>query len=123
MVPEARKIILCVNDLGNECEIFSAILTREGYEVLSARSSIEALQLIQTSPFDLGLFNIHLRDGSGLELLRKTREIKPAVPLIAWSNELSETTRKQAKDAGASAAFSKPFDYIMLITTIAYLLR
>jgi len=123
MVSLPTKRILCVDDSADDCELFSFILTQEGHEVASAKSLRDALQLIENRSFDLGLFDIYLRDGTGFELLEKIRVIAPSIPLVFFSADARDSTRQKVMEAGAQAFFIKPFDLDLLITTIAQLMK
>jgi CheY-like chemotaxis protein len=116
------KRILCVDDTGDDCELFTLVLDEAGYEVMSAQSFADALQLIETVPFDLGVFDISIPDGTGLELLARVRKMNASIPVIMCTADIREATRQQAMQAGAQALLTKPVDIDRLVETVAQFL-
>lgn len=118
-----KKRIICIDESGDDCELFHIVLTQAGYEVRSARSFAESLQFIENSQFNLCIANISLFRHTGFELLEKVREIYPAIPLIICSPDARNSTREKANQAGAQAFFTKPINFDSLVETIAQLIK
>ena len=118
----SRKI-LYVDDSNDDCDLLQFILAEEGYEVKTAPSLTEALDLITNNFFDLYLSDLSLSEGTGFELLETVRTTNPSIPLIICSADTRESTQEQALQAGADAFFTKPVDFDVLIQTIAQLLQ
>ncbi|MBE9053184.1 response regulator [Nostocales cyanobacterium LEGE 11386] len=123
MVSLTKKRILCVDDSEDNCDLFSFILTEAEYEVESAYSFTEALQIIKTRQFNLCLFDINLPDGTGFELLEKVHAINPSISIIVCSGNGDDFTHQQAMQAGAQAFLTKPIDFDLLVKTINQLLK
>jgi CheY-like chemotaxis protein len=123
MVSSLKKQILCVDDVEDNCELFSVILGQAGYDVASAQSFTDALRLIENNPFDLYLFDISIAGGSGFELLTKARQIDPSKPVIICTADIRASTKQQATAAGAQALLTKPIDFETLLATTAQLLH
>lgn len=119
MVSSDRKRVLCVDDKGDDCELFSFILSQAGYEVELAQSIRAALQLLECNQFNLCLLDLSLPDGSGFEVLEKIQSINSTMPIIVCSGDARNTTRIEVMQAGAQAFFTKPIDFDSLIKTIA----
>lgn len=115
----AQKKILYVDDLGDDCELFSFALTLAGYQVNTTQSFAEALQLIEDEVFDLCLFNIYLWDEVNFELLGSVRVIDPSIKIIICSSDIRKSTRQQAMQAGTQAFLVKPINLDLLTETIA----
>jgi len=64
------------------------ILTDSGYQVLTARDGLEALQVLETQPIDVILSDISMPRMDGLELLRIARERWPAIPRILLTGNM-----------------------------------
>jgi DNA-binding response OmpR family regulator len=76
-----------------------------------ASTGEEALRAIARDAFDLILLELHLRDVSGLGLLRLIRE-NPAtagIPVFVVSTQSSEIDRVLAFEAGADDFLAKPY--------------
>jgi CheY-like chemotaxis protein len=62
--------------------------------------------------------------GTGLTLIRQLRAYPElsAIPIVLISGGATSEARQQAREAGVSAVFSKPFDFEEFHTTIAAIL-
>lgn len=117
------KRILCAEPSGDTCELISALLRQEGYEVKSAGSVAASLELATSERFDLYILNDRYFDGDGIELCRSLRELAPATPLLLISEDASEYDRRRSLSAGAQAYISKPPSFENLVRTIHALLK
>jgi len=100
---QRRAVILCVDDEENPLVLRKLVLQKAGYEVLTARSAKEALDLTASRSVDLVLSD-HLMPGmNGTELAQKIKAQHPDLPVILISgvNELP------AGSAHANAFVSK----------------
>jgi DNA-binding response OmpR family regulator len=97
------------------------LLVQEDYEVVTAVTMQEALQLAKNQEFDLYVFDKHLPDGSGLELCSKLIEYTPGVPCIFYTGDAYDIHRAEALEAGAADYVAKP-DIDGLIESVRNLL-
>jgi CheY-like chemotaxis protein len=100
--------ILYVDDHDDSSEMFKLLLTESDYEVHTARTVDEAVQLAGTTEFDLYVLDKRLPDGSGMELCRVLNQLSPDVPCIFYSGDAYEIHRQEAMAAGADAYIAKP---------------
>ena len=98
------------------------LLTGPAYEVHTALSVEEALQLAKTQEFDLYVLDKRLPDGTGIELCKLLSELNPHVPCIFYSGDAYEIHRQEAIAAGADAYVAKP-DVDGLILAVQRLLE
>ena len=87
---EHKAVILCVDDEQNPLTLRKLVLQRAGYEVLTANSAKEALELVESRKVDLVLSD-HLMPGMhGTELAEQIKAKHPKLPVILLSgvNEL-----------------------------------
>ena len=87
---EHKAVILCVDDEQNPLTLRRLVLQKAGYEVLTASSGKEALELVNSRHVDLVLSD-HLMPGmQGTELARHLKAEHPKLPVILISgvNEL-----------------------------------
>jgi len=85
-----KAVILCVDDEQNPLTLRKLVLQRAGYEVLTANSGKEALELVASRHVDLVLSD-HLMPGMhGTELAQQLKAQHPKLPIILISgvNEL-----------------------------------
>ncbi len=79
------KNILLVDDEDSIHLLYREEFEEEGYKVHSALSGEEALELLKTLPTDLVILDINMPGMSGLDALRKIKEINPQLPVILSS--------------------------------------
>jgi DNA-binding response OmpR family regulator len=113
--------VLCIDDHEDSSEILKLILAQEDYEVSTAVTAREALQLAADQEFDLYVLDRHLPDASGLELCQQLGQISPGVPCIFYSGDAYDVHRSEALAAGADAYIAKP-DIERLINSVRELL-
>ena len=121
----ARAIILLVEDDAGVRRELADLLGGLGYEVVSANSAEQALNVLDVVAPDLILADVHLGAMSGIELCSRVKndpryELTPVVILTAVS-ELG--SRVAGLAAGADDFFSKPVELAELRARVATLLR
>jgi CheY-like chemotaxis protein len=80
-----KPVILCVDDESNPLVLRKLVLEKSGYEVITARSGKEALQVTGSRDVDLVLSD-HLMPGmSGAELAQELKAQYPELPVILIS--------------------------------------
>ena len=109
--------ILYVDDHDDSAEMLKLVLADVDYEVESARTVDQALEMASTIDFDLYVVDKRLPDGSGLELLKQLEKLTPGIPSIVYTGDVYEIHRQQAMAAGAHAFVCKP-DIETLIKTV-----
>lgn len=118
---EARCRVLCVDDHEDTSETLRFLLAHSDYEVRTAHSVEEAIELAKTVEFDLYVLDKRLPDGTGTDLCQALRDLTPGVPCIFYSGDAYEIHRLEAMAAGADAYVPKP-DIDALIETVHQLL-
>ena len=73
-----RPKVLIIEDNENMRETLADVLEEKGYEVVTAKTALEAAQMAQESFFNIALIDINLPDKTGIDLLRRFREIFPS---------------------------------------------
>ena len=80
-----KELILCVDDEENQLAVRKLVLESKGYEVLTAASGRQALDILAQHQVDLVLSD-HLMPGlTGAELARQIKAQKPELPVILIS--------------------------------------
>jgi CheY-like chemotaxis protein len=119
-VAAGKRRILVVDDHGDTLRSMQLLLRRLGYEVLAAENMMDALQIAEEQPFDILLSDIGLPDGSGLELLKRIRQMRN-VPALALSGFGMDEDVERSRDAGFSDHLTKPVSIDRLQAAIAQL--
>lgn len=86
------------------------ILRRAGFHVSAVASGEEALELIQSQPFDLALIDLVMPGMGGIELMRRLQEVAPDTMLIVMTARGSMETAIEALRLGAHDYLTKPCD-------------
>jgi len=113
---KARIAIL--DDEQRMVDIIAMVLRREGYEVATFTRPMAALATLESQPFDLLLTDLKLPELSGVEVLRRARELEPELPVILITAHASVATAIDAMRAGAFDYVEKPFDNTELKTLV-----
>ena len=109
------ETILIVDDEKNYLTILSALLEDEGYEVLTALSGSEALEVYKSSDLDLILTDMKMPKMDGIELLENIKENDPDLPVIMMTAHGTVDKAVEAMQKGAYTYVLKPFDNERLI--------
>jgi two-component system NtrC family response regulator len=104
------ETILVVDDEKNYLLVLSAILEEEGYEVLTAQSGPEALEIQKSSDLDLILTDMKMPAMDGIELLENIKALDPDLPVIMMTAHGTVDKAVEAMQKGAYSYILKPFD-------------
>jgi CheY-like chemotaxis protein len=99
--------ILLVDDHKDTVCTLERLLTRLGYEVVTAESFHDALELAATKDFNLLVSDIELPDGNGLNLLKQIRKHQ-RIDGIALSGFGMEDDLRKSREAGFADYLIKP---------------
>ena len=82
--------ILCVDDEQLPLALRKLVLEKQGYQVLTANSGVEALRIIEADHVDLVLTDQLMPGGTGTELAQTIKQTRPGMPvvLISGVNEI-----------------------------------
>jgi signal transduction histidine kinase len=114
-----------VNDNPAALYLTTLTLQRAGYEVLEARSGVEALRLAEQLP-DLVLLDVRLPDISGHEVcsrLKANPKTSPIAVLQTSAADVTGTARTQGLQAGADGYLAQPYEEPELLAWVNALLR
>ncbi|TGN11080.1 MHYT domain-containing protein [Leptospira ilyithenensis] len=119
-----RLKVLIVDDLYQNVELISLILSSNKHTVGVARNGKEAVKIYLSSEFDLILMDIQMPEMDGLEATQKIREYEKTnslerVPIIALSASVFEEDKISAKNAGMDGFVTKPIETEILFREIA----
>jgi DNA-binding response OmpR family regulator len=102
-----------VEDPADTARVLAMLLRRAGFLVDTADSLAAAQKLANAQPYDLLVSDLGLPDGSGYELIRRVREIRP-IKGIAMSGFGMDEDMRKSLEAGFSEHVVKPVDVISL---------
>jgi CheY-like chemotaxis protein len=96
------------------CEIFAPF-----FRLIEAESGEEALELISREVVHLALFDMHMKQLTGLDAVRQVRALKIAAPCIIITADYTDSLRDDAQQAEAFTVLRKPVSRRDLLTTVA----
>jgi DNA-binding response OmpR family regulator len=112
------KRILLVEDDPNTLEGLIVLLSHDGYWVRGASSGRQALQLIETAPFDAVLCDYSLPDMDGLRVCRELRERCSGLMIFLITAYNNVELSKSALASGVAKILYKPLDLDELYRTL-----
>ena len=115
-----KKTLLLVDDDPGIRESVAQVLTKEGYEVVPAASSQEAVELAATCPVHLVLLDLNLPRKSGWDTFEMLTRQNPWLPVIIITGRSNQLFLSLA--VGAGALMEKPLDLPKLLQTVRNLL-
>jgi CheY-like chemotaxis protein len=119
----AAPRILLVDDEGLMLALYKAHIQRAGYELLTAGSGEEGIELALREMPDLIVMDVIMQGMSGLAALHalKTNEATKAIPIIIITAAVSkqyEAARREATTGGAARFLTKPISPPQLLAEI-----
>ncbi len=108
-VADAALRILIVDDHAIVREGLKRVLegASRSWTVIEAGGGFQALELVHRQPFDIAVLDVSMPGMSGLELLRRLRELAPRLPVLMLSMNAEEQYAMRAFKAGAKAYLTK----------------
>ena len=121
---ENMKRILVVDDEQDLCEILKFNLETEGYEVETANSAEEALEM-DIASFDLLLLDVMMGGMSGFQLAKhlKDNPMTANVPIVFLTARDTENDTVTGFNIGADDYISKPFSIREVMVRVRAVLR
>ena len=118
---KATKRILIVDDQPHVLDVLRDVIARfqhgHAYEITTARSVADALDILQGERFDLILLDMvmpgigdPLLRRQGLDLLKRVRDLGVDAPVLMMSGDYESRKEADALIEGASGYLHKPFD-------------
>jgi CheY-like chemotaxis protein len=105
--------ILIVDDETSVILVLREMLTRLGYDVVSASEATQALGLVSMGYIDLVVTDLVMPNMNGVELVAELKKRMPELKIMAISGgsleEGPDGYLNQAQKAGADCCLKKPF--------------
>ncbi len=102
--------ILVIDDERSLLEMIEILLTRSGYDVITATSAAEGVRAFREQEPDLVLLDLRLGGDSGLDVLQAMKAHDANVPVIVITAYSTWDNAVQAMRLGAYDFIKKPFD-------------
>jgi len=119
------KRILLTDDNAMNRKVTQMFMAPFNLTVVEAANGLEALEKLETEPFDVVLMDIHMPVMDGVEAVKRIRASgKPwaNVPVVALTADAMEGDRERYVAMGMTTYVAKPIDQRELIATVVSLL-
>ena len=113
--------ILVVDDEKPICDLIDLNLSASGYQCRTVQDGLEALNIIESEPFDLILLDIMLPGADGYDIMEYIRPMGIPVIFITAKHEVRD--RVKGLKLGADDYQVKPFDVVELVARVEAVLR
>ena len=114
--------VLVVEDEQSLADPLAFLLRKEGFEVLTAATGLEALEQFSRHPIDIVLLDVMLPGMSGTDVCKHLRS-QSTVPIIMVTARDSEIDKIVGLELGADDYVTKPYSARELIARIRAVLR
>ncbi|HSH40068.1 MAG TPA: response regulator [Chthoniobacterales bacterium] len=121
LVRRTKPRILLVDDERMALELFEQLLSADGYDVVTAQSGFECLDLFvrNDADFDLVVLDLTMPFMNGEETFRRLREICSNVRVVLSTGFIHEERLTALFEAGLSGFMRKPLPPDELLSNIA----
>jgi chemosensory pili system protein ChpA (sensor histidine kinase/response regulator) len=119
-----HKTIMVVDDSVTVRKVMTRFLEREGYNVVTAKDGVDALQLLQDELPDLMLLDIEMPRMDGFEVAKNVRSTSRMrhLPIIMITSRTGDKHRQHALSIGVNEYLGKPYQEDVLLKTMEALL-
>ncbi len=114
------ETILIVDDEESVRKSLADVMRDEGYDVVTAASGREGIDLLSESHPSLALLDIAMPEMDGIEVLRRFREIRPDMPVIMVTGHGTIETAVKTTKMGAYDFMVKPPELANLILVVKH---
>ncbi len=102
--------ILIVDDEQGYLDEIGEFLNDCGFTALTADTPVKALAVVNQRPVDIAIVDLKLPQMSGIELMRRMKELDSSIAIIMISGHGDIDSVVEAMRAGANDYFAKPFN-------------
>ncbi len=100
--------ILVTDDSNVNRSYLKSILTENNFEVMEASSGQEALDIVVNTAPDAMILDLVMPGIGGLQILKMIRAKGYKFPIIIFTSDYKEETKRNCMDAGANEVLYKP---------------
>ena len=121
----ARRLIMIVDDSVTVRKVTSRLLERQGFDVVTAKDGIDAMEQLENVKPDLMLLDIEMPRMDGFEVTNLVRhhDVHQNLPIIMITSRTGEKHRERAFSLGVTHYMGKPFQEAELLENVESLLE
>ncbi|QDU95646.1 response regulator [Lignipirellula cremea] len=103
--------LLITDDDRDLRETLQEVFQPLGFRTILAANGAEAVEIVRREPVHLALLDLHMPKLSGLEAIRRVKELQSRLPCILMSAALDEDIKEEAKRAQVFSVHAKPISF------------
>jgi two-component system, cell cycle sensor histidine kinase and response regulator CckA len=109
--PGGTESLLIVDDEESLRALLAAALARKGYTTMTARSGVDAIEMISdgSRQFDAVLLDLNMPGASGVEVLKVIRICRPRLKVVVVSGHINPAARVEFEQLGQRYFVQKPY--------------
>ncbi len=121
---DVQPLVLVADDDDDILALVGLRLRRAGYEVLTARDGVEALEAIEGRTPDLAIVDVMMpvMDGHALVRALRARPDTAGIPILMLTAAVQDKVAQASSEAGADGTVRKPFSPRDLVSRVDQLL-
>lgn len=110
--------ILIAEDSPTQATQIRIMLEEAGYEAVTAKDGLQALELLEQQTCDVVLTDLHMPNMNGLQLVEEVRRRYESIPVILITHDGTETIAAEALQKGAASYIPKRYMQSTLFPTL-----
>ncbi|HEY2826227.1 MAG TPA: response regulator [Pirellulales bacterium] len=122
MFLETPSILIADDDVAFR-ETLCGVLEPRGFRTLTAANGEETLKIVAQQPIHLLLLDMHMPRLTGLETVRRIRQLHACLPCVLLSAALDESIVQQARLAEVFSVLPKPVSRCDITNTVDQVFR
>jgi two-component system chemotaxis response regulator CheY len=96
------------------------MIADEGYDIIRSGDGMTALGVLSSGHFDLVITDLHMGRVSGIDILKRAKEQRPATVVIIVTGNINISPAMEAVWWGVDGYLLKPFTMLDLLESIAH---
>ena len=122
---DTHRLIMIVDDSVTVRKVTSRLLERQGYDVVTAKDGVDAMEQLENVKPDLMLLDIEMPRMDGFEVTNLVRhhDVHQDLPIIMITSRTGEKHRERAFSLGVTHYMGKPFQEAELLSNVENLLE
>ncbi|HEV3074479.1 MAG TPA: response regulator [Thermoanaerobaculia bacterium] len=117
----SRRILLADDSVTIQ-KVIELTFMDDDYEVRAVGNGDEALAMLTALTVDFVIADVHMPGASGYEVCRRSKQLRPEVPVLLLVGTFEPFDEAQARESGADSFLKKPFDSQELLGRVHELL-
>ncbi len=105
----SRRILLADDSVTIQ-KVIELTFMDDDYEVRAVGNGDEALAMLTALTVDFVIADVHMPGASGYEVCRRSKQLRPEVPVLLLVGTFEPFDEAQARECGANSYLKKPFD-------------